>query len=39
MLHLINEDDLLIKKKFYNIKDTLDFIYDTEMKLEGVTYL
>lgn len=37
-LELINDGEQLFKKTFYKISNLIDFIYDTESKLEGVSY-
>ena len=38
-LELINEGEQLFKKTFYKLYNLIEFIYDTENKLQGVTYL
>jgi len=38
MLELINDGEQLLKKTFYKISNLIEFIYDTEIKLEGVSY-
>jgi hypothetical protein len=37
-LELINDGEQLFKKTFYKIANLIDYIYDTETKLEGVSY-
>ena len=37
-LELINDGEQLFKKVFYKLSNLIEFIYDTEIKLEGVSY-
>jgi len=37
-LELINDNESLLKKVFYKISTLIEFIYDTETKLQGIIY-
>lgn len=37
-LELINDGEQLLRKPFYKLSSIIEFIYDTENKLQGVNY-